>query len=88
MEVNPAYVIYDEHRRRAVPELLAWLSRHRIHSIGRYGCWEYGSMEDAIHQGMETAAALTAGKDVRDTSPGPDEEPTCQATRASASPTS
>ena len=89
MEVDPAYVIYDEHRRSVVPELLAWLARHGIHSIGRYGRWEYGSMEDAIHQGMETAAALSAGQDSRGTSAGHNnEEPTCHTNPASASPTS
>lgn len=89
MEVNPAYVIYDEHRRNTVPELLAWLARHRIHSIGRYGRWEYGSMEDAIHQGMETAAALSARKGTRSTPAGHNnQESTCLTNPASASPTS
>lgn len=85
MEVDPAYVIYDEHRRNTVPELLAWLARRRIHSIGRYGRWEYGSMEDAIHQGMETAEALSAGQDIRGTAARQDnEEPTCHPHPASA----
>jgi protoporphyrinogen oxidase len=56
--VDPAYVIFDAHRRQVLPGLLDWLQTRRIHSIGRYGRWEYGSMEDAIYQGMQTAAVL------------------------------
>ena len=56
--IEPAYVIYDAHRRRHLPGLLSWLAARRVHSIGRYGRWEYGSMEDALHQGMQLAEAL------------------------------
>jgi protoporphyrinogen oxidase len=55
--VDPAYVIFDAHRRQVLPGLLDWLQTRRIRSIGRYGRWEYGSMEDAIYQGMQTAAS-------------------------------
>ncbi|MFQ5719565.1 MAG: protoporphyrinogen/coproporphyrinogen oxidase [Acidobacteriota bacterium] len=57
--VDPAYVVFDRHRRQAVGPLLDWFAAHGIHSIGRYGRWEYGSMEDAVHQGMEIAARLS-----------------------------
>jgi len=54
-----AYVTYDKNRRRSVGILLKFLQSHDIYSIGRYGRWEYGSMEDAISQGLELAAALS-----------------------------
>jgi len=84
MIVNPAYVIYDVHRRRVVPELLGWLARRGIHSIGRYGRWEYGSMEDAIHQGMETAAALASHSTSNGLMATDLEDPTCPTPTASA----
>ncbi|HWP34268.1 MAG TPA: FAD-dependent oxidoreductase, partial [Thermodesulfobacteriota bacterium] len=58
------YVVYDEHRRRHLPALLEFLRRHGVLSTGRYGAWEYSSMEDAIRHGREAAdaaAALAAG---------------------------
>jgi protoporphyrinogen oxidase len=60
--VDPAYVVFDRHRRRVLPEILSWLEERGIRSIGRYGSWEYGSMEDAIHQGMEAADQLASGR--------------------------
>jgi protoporphyrinogen oxidase len=84
MVVNPAYVIYDVHRRRAVPEILSWLAQRGIQSIGRYGRWEYGSMEDAIHQGMETAATLASHADSGGLTITATEDPECPTTPASA----
>ncbi|HET6373999.1 MAG TPA: hypothetical protein VFG76_11885, partial [Candidatus Polarisedimenticolia bacterium] len=49
--INPAYVIYDEHRRDALPRILEELKRRGIHSIGRYGSWYYNSMEDSLSDG-------------------------------------
>jgi protoporphyrinogen oxidase len=54
------YVIYDAHRREAVPRLLAALAAHGVISTGRYGAWEYGSMETAIGQGLAAARQLVA----------------------------
>ncbi len=53
-----AYVTYNAPRRRAVATILRYLGRHGIHSIGRYGRWEYSSMEDALLQGRATAGRL------------------------------
>ncbi|MFQ5669638.1 MAG: protoporphyrinogen/coproporphyrinogen oxidase [Acidobacteriota bacterium] len=58
--IDPAYVVYDAHRRQVLPEIHGWLAGHHIDAIGRYGRWEYGSMEDAIWQGMETASRLAS----------------------------
>jgi hypothetical protein len=56
--IDPAYVVFDVHRRLVLPEIMSWLEGQGIRSIGRYGRWEYGAMEDALHQGREAAAAL------------------------------
>lgn len=53
--LDPAYVIYDHFRRDALPGILAALERHEIFSTGRFGAWEYGSMESAMRQGREAA---------------------------------
>lgn len=56
--INPAYVIYDRDRRVALPAIFEVLEQHGIFSLGRFGGWEYSSMEDAMRQGMEIAERL------------------------------
>lgn len=57
--IDPAYVIYDRHRRECVPALLSLLRERGIHSAGRFGAWEYSSMEDALVAGRHAAAAVS-----------------------------
>ena len=57
-DIRYAYVLFDRHRARVLPEILAELERRGIHSIGRYGRWEHTSMEDAIAQGKQLAERL------------------------------
>jgi protoporphyrinogen oxidase len=61
--LDPAYVIYDRHRALRLPRVLAALEDLGIHSAGRFGAWEYNSMEGAIRAGMEIAARLGAGRE-------------------------
>jgi len=67
--LDPAYVIYDRHRARVLPEMLATLEGMGIQSTGRFGAWEYNSMEGAMQAGIEAAAwvrgRLAVGKDLR-----------------------
>jgi protoporphyrinogen oxidase len=58
LDIPCAYVIYDHHYRRCVPPLKKFLREQGIYPIGRYGAWEYGSMEDALRQGMEIAEEI------------------------------
>jgi protoporphyrinogen oxidase len=58
-DIPYAYVLFDRHRARVLPALLAELESRGIHSIGRYGRWEHTSMEDAIAQGKKLAQRLT-----------------------------
>jgi protoporphyrinogen oxidase len=53
--LDPAYVIYDHFRKERLPGILSELERHEIVSTGRFGAWEYGSMETAMRQGREAA---------------------------------
>jgi protoporphyrinogen oxidase len=59
-DIRYAYVLFDRHRARALPAILAELESRGIHSIGRYGRWEHTSMEDAIAQGRQLAEKLRA----------------------------
>jgi len=58
VDMKYAYVVFDSHMERALPSIREYLSSVGIQSIGRYGAWEYSSMEDAILAGK--AAADTA----------------------------
>jgi protoporphyrinogen oxidase len=63
--INPAYVIYDRHRREILPRVHAELARHGIHSIGRYGGWYYNSMEDSMADGRTLALEILSGEPAR-----------------------
>jgi protoporphyrinogen oxidase len=47
-----AYVIHDRAHGPVTRDLLAALAERGVTSIGRYGRWEYSSMEDAMLQGV------------------------------------
>ena len=59
-DIRYAYVLFDQHRARALPAILEELARRGIQSIGRYGRWEHTSMEDAMAQGKQLAEQLRA----------------------------
>ena len=59
-DIKYAYVVFDAHRQEALPAIMGWLSEKGIKSIGRYGAWEYSSMEDAIIEGRDAAARLVS----------------------------
>jgi protoporphyrinogen oxidase len=60
LNLRDAYVIYDEHRDEITRRLLEFYEKHHVHSVGRYGRWEYGSMESAMEQGIEAARRIRA----------------------------
>lgn len=49
-----AYVIFDKNREKAVNTIKAYLNKHNIYSVGRYGAWEYSFIE----KNMKDAAAI------------------------------
>jgi protoporphyrinogen oxidase len=57
-EIPNAYVLFDEAYGLAKAEILRFLEHARIVTAGRYGLWEYSSMEDAILGGRASARAL------------------------------
>jgi protoporphyrinogen oxidase len=50
-----AYVIYDFNYHDSRHTLLSYLKDVGIESIGRYGDWNYSSMEDALLDGKRMA---------------------------------
>jgi len=55
MVLKDAYVIFDAYRDRVVPEIERDLEKMGVLLAGRWGRWEYSSMEDAIRQGFAAA---------------------------------
>jgi protoporphyrinogen oxidase len=53
--LDHAYVIYDHHYRAALDVIEPFLKEQRIISTGRYGAWNYSSMEDALLMGRDAA---------------------------------
>jgi protoporphyrinogen oxidase len=50
-----AYVIYDRHHSSALRVIEAFFGSLGIVSTGRYGGWNYSSMEDALDFGEDAA---------------------------------
>ncbi|RYZ01213.1 MAG: hypothetical protein EOO73_36300 [Myxococcales bacterium] len=55
-----AYVIYDHHYRAALDVITPFLDERGIVSTGRYGAWNYSSMEDALLMGRSAAKDAVA----------------------------
>jgi protoporphyrinogen oxidase len=58
VKIPYAYVIFDRHRRDSLPYLMEYLRERDIFSVGRYGGWEYLSMEEAILAGRSAAGRI------------------------------
>jgi protoporphyrinogen oxidase len=57
--IQNAYVIYDFNYHACREEIHDWLREQGVWSIGRYGDWNYSSMEDALIDGRRTAGELS-----------------------------
>lgn len=57
-EIPHAYVLYDAAYGAAKAEILSFLKHAGILTAGRYGQWEYSSMEDAVLAGRACARQL------------------------------
>jgi protoporphyrinogen oxidase len=52
------YAIFDAKRDQAVSRIRKFFESRQIFPVGRYGRWEYSSMEDALHQGLTISESL------------------------------
>jgi protoporphyrinogen oxidase len=57
--IKHAYVIYDLFRYQHLSSIIQFLRSQHIYPIGRYGLWEYATIEEAILQGREVAQELS-----------------------------
>ncbi len=57
-DIKYAYCLYDEERAHALGVIQPFLKKHGIFSIGRYGGWQYASMEDVMAQARHTAYTI------------------------------
>lgn len=58
LRLEPAYVTYTFWRDKNVSALLERLKEYGIFSVGRYGAWQYASMQEAILEGRAVAQGI------------------------------
>jgi len=56
--IDYAYVHFTENRNKTVCQIMKILKDYDVYPIGRYGLWDYISMEDSIFSGIEVARSL------------------------------
>ncbi len=54
-DIEYAYCIYDQRRAAALKTISGYLAKYGIYLAGRYGGWQYLSMEDCMVQAKEIA---------------------------------
>ncbi len=57
-KIPVSYVVFNRDWSRLVPAVLEYLRGQQIHSIGRYGSWNYSSMADDIRMALETGGRI------------------------------
>jgi UDP-galactopyranose mutase len=60
LDIRFAYVVFDEHRQAHLQDLVDYLESRDIFTAGRYGRWDYYSMEDSILSGKSAAERVAA----------------------------
>lgn len=60
IRIPHAYVVFDRHRQASLPDLIGYLEGQDIIVAGRYGDWDYYSMEDTILSGRRAALKIAA----------------------------
>jgi protoporphyrinogen oxidase len=60
LDIRFAYVVFDEHRQQHLQSLVDYLESRDIFTAGRYGRWDYYSMEDSILSGKSAAEKVLA----------------------------
>jgi protoporphyrinogen oxidase len=60
LDIRFAYVVFDEHRQAHIQDLIDYLESRDIFTAGRYGRWDYYSMEDSILSGKSAAEKVLA----------------------------
>ncbi|MDG2051690.1 MAG: FAD-dependent oxidoreductase [Myxococcota bacterium] len=53
LTISPAYVVFSHDTRNILAEAKSFLTERQIEPLGRYGRWEYSSIESVIRDGFE-----------------------------------
>ena len=61
IDIPHAYVVFDQHRQEQLSHLVRYLEERDIFVAGRYGDWDYYSMEDTILSGQKAAGKVRNG---------------------------
>ena len=61
MQIEYAYVVFDQHYYEATRTIFEFLESQAIYPRGRYGAWTYNAMEDCVLAGREVAARRSIG---------------------------
>jgi protoporphyrinogen oxidase len=59
LDIKTAYIVFDQHRQKHLQTLIDYLESRDIHTAGRYGRWDYFSMEDSILSGKTIAEKVS-----------------------------
>src|SRR5262249_37333227 len=55
LDIHYAYVVFDQHRQTHLHKLIDYFASRHIMTAGRYGRWDYFSMEGSILSGKSAA---------------------------------
>ena len=58
VDVKYAYPVYTHERPGQVAGIKSWLDVHDIHTLGRFGDWEYINSDKCVHKGIVLGEAL------------------------------
>jgi protoporphyrinogen oxidase len=61
LTIRYGYPVYTHARAKILSRILPYLLSLGIHSIGRFGAWQYINSDECIRQGLETADILLSG---------------------------
>jgi protoporphyrinogen oxidase len=58
VDVQYAYPVYTHERPGLLAEIKDWLRSRNIHTVGRFGDWEYVNSDRCVHKGLELGRSL------------------------------
>ena len=58
IDANPAYVAFNLQSEDIIEESRSFLRSEDVHTLGRYGRWEYSSMAQVIQNGIDLGSDL------------------------------
>jgi protoporphyrinogen oxidase len=62
IDIRCAYIVFDENRLKHIDSLIAYLASRDFFTAGRYGKWDYYSMEDSMLSGKAAAEQILAAE--------------------------